>query len=387
MRKVLALIAMTLGTLVAVPNQASAITYGDLVTNPANEAPWVVSIWSSPTIDGDKRYICTGTLVDPRVVVTAANCLTEKIFYFAKVGANTLDDDTPFVAATNWMALPRFNAKSPISDIAVMHLAGEYTGSVIPALATEDDAAAILRARPYVMYGWGSDQNREATDLLRSATLSPQDAAASRYYGKYFNKTLMMAAGRGIPVEKVYAGGCVGDAGAPLVAEVNGKKKLIGITSWFAKDCKVAAPTVYARVSYYANDINKAITDVKSAAKSVKITKSVIKVDAPVMNGQIFINGQNYNGRLYHGQTLTVEGWWWAQSIEQENVRWYLTSTPNAPMNRSGRLIATGQSIYLTWNLLQAGAGGYLVAEVSGSIGNQVTAEVAAIYLNPYLIG
>jgi len=387
MRKVLALIAMTLGTLVAVPNQASAITYGDLVTNPASEAPWVVSIWSSPTIDGDKKYICTGTLLDPRVVVTAANCLTEKIFYFAKVGANTLDDDTPFVAATNWMALPRFNAKSPISDIAVMHLAGEYTGSVIPSLATEDDAAAILRTRPYVMYGWGSDQNREATDLLRSATLAPQDAAASRYYGKYFNKTLMMAAGRGIPVEKVYAGGCVGDAGAPLVAEVNGKKKLIGITSWFAKDCKVAAPTVYARVSYYANDINKAITDVKSAAKSVKITKSVVKVDAPIMNGQIFINGQNYNGHLYHGQTLTVEGWWWARSIEQENIRWYLTSTPNAPMSRSGRLVATGQSIHLTWNLLQAGAGGYLVAEVSGSIGNQVTTEVAAIYLNPYLIG
>jgi hypothetical protein len=128
MRKALALIAMVCGMVVAVPGQASAITYGDLVTDPVSQAPWVVSIWSSPTIDGDKKYICTGTLVDPRVVVTAANCLTEKVFYFAKVGAQTLDDETPFVAATNWMALPRFNAKSATSDIAVMHLAGEYTG-------------------------------------------------------------------------------------------------------------------------------------------------------------------------------------------------------------------------------------------------------------------
>ena len=77
MRKALALIAMVLGMVVAVPNQASAITYGDLVTDPVSQAPWVVSIWSSPTIDGDKKYICTGTLVDPRVVVTAANCLNE----------------------------------------------------------------------------------------------------------------------------------------------------------------------------------------------------------------------------------------------------------------------------------------------------------------------
>ena len=387
MRKALALIAMTLGIVVAVPTQASAITYGDLVTDPVATAPWVVSIWSSPTIDGDKKYICSGTLVDPRVLVTAANCLTEKVFYFAKVGANTLDDETPFVAATNWMNLPRFTAKSPISDIAVMHLAGEYTGSSIPAIAGEDDVSAIARTRPYMMYGWGSDQNKQAADLLRSATLTPQDAAAARYYGKYFNKNLMMAAGRGIPVEKVYAGGCVGDAGAPLVATVNGVTKLIGITSWFTKDCKVAAPTVFARVSYYQKDIAKAIIDVKAAAKSVKITKSVVKVDAPVLQGQLYINGLYPNYRFYHGQMLTVDGWWWGNSVEAESIRWYVTTLPNAPMSRVGRLVATGQSIYLTSTLLQQSAGSYLVAEVSGTMGSQVTTGVAAVYLNPYLIG
>jgi hypothetical protein len=391
MRKVLALIAMSLsmvvGMVVAVPHQASAITYGDLVTDPVAQAPWVVSIWSSPTIDGDKKYICTGTLVDPRVVVTAANCLTEKVFYFAKVGANTLDDETDFVAATNWMALPRFTAKSPISDIAVMHLAGTYTGSMIPGIAGEEDASAIARTRPYMMYGWGVDQNREAADLLRSATLTPQDSVAGRFYGKYFNKTLMMAAGRGIPVEKVYAGGCVGDAGAPLVAQVNGVTKLIGITSWFAKDCKVAAPTVFARVSYYAKDIAKAVIDVKAAAKSVKITKSVVKVDAPVMNGQLYISGIYPNNRFYQGQMLTADGWWWGNSIESESIRWYVTTLPNAPMSRVGRLVGAGPSIYLTWSSLQQSAGSYLVAEVSGTMGNQFTTNVAAVYLNPYLIG
>jgi hypothetical protein len=378
---------MVVGMVVAVPHQASAITYGDLVTDPVAQAPWVVSIWSSPTIDGDKKYICTGTLVDPRVVVTAANCLTEKVFYFAKVGANTLDDETEFVAATNWMALPRFTAKSPISDIAVMHLAGTYTGSSIPAIAGEEDASAIARTRPYMMYGWGVDQNREAADLLRSATLTPQDSVAGRFYGKYFNKTLMMAAGRGIPVEKVYAGGCVGDAGAPLVAQVNGVTKLIGITSWFAKDCKVAAPTVFARVSYYEKDIAKAVIDVKAAAKSVKITKSVVKVDAPVMNGQLYISGIYPNNRFYQGQMLTADGWWWGNSIESESIRWYVTTLPNAPMSRVGRLVGAGPSIYLTWSLLQQSAGSYLVAEVSGTMGNQVTTNVAAVYLNPYLIG
>jgi hypothetical protein len=387
MRKVLTLIAMVLGISVLVPGQASAITYGDLVTDPVAQAPWVVSIWSSPTIDGDKKYICTGTLVDPRVVVTAASCLTEKVFFFAKVGANTLDDETPFVSGTNWMPLPRFTAKSPIGDIAVMHLAGEFRGSSIPAIASEDDVSAIARTRPYMMYGWGSDQNKEAADLLRSATLTPQDAAAGRFYGKYFNKSLMMAAGRGIPVEKVYAGGCVGDAGAPLVANVNGVTKLIGITSWFAKDCKVAAPTVFARVSYYQKDIAKAIIDVKAAAKSVKITKSVVKVDAPVLNGQLYINGIYPNNRFYHGQILTVDGWWWESSVESENIRWYVTTLPNAPMSRVGRLVGTGQSIYLTWPLLQQNAGSYLVAEVIGTMGNQVTTSVAAVYLNPYLIG
>ena len=56
-------------------------------------------------------------------------------------------------------------------------------------------------------------------------------------------------------------------------------------------------------------------------------------------------------------------------------------------MSRVGRLVGTGQSIDLTWSMLQQGAGSYLVAEVSGSMGNQWTIDVAAIYLNPYLIG
>ena len=387
MRKALALIAMVCGLVVTVPGQASAITYGDLVTDQVAQAPWVVSIWSSPTVGGDKKYVCTGTLVDPRVVVTAANCLTEKVFYFAKVGAQTLDDETPFVPATNWMALPRFNAKLAMGDIAVMHLAGEYTGSVIPGLAGIDDASAIARTRPYMMYGWGMDQNRQLPDLLRSATLSLQDAAAARYYGKNFNKTLMIAAGRGIAIEKVYAGGCTGDTGAPLVANVNGSIKLIGITSWFSKDCRVAAPTVFARVSYFQKDIAKAIIDVKAAAKTIKITKSVVKVDAPVLRGQLFINGLYPNGRFYQGQMLSVDGWWWGNTVEAESIRWYVTSTPNAPMSRTGRLVATGGSIYLTWALLQQSAGSYLVAEVSGSMGNLVTTDVAALYINPYLIG
>ena len=155
-----------------------------------------------------------------------------------------------------------------------------------------------------MMYGWGMDQNRQLPDLLRSATLSLQDAAAARYYGKNFNKTLMIAAGRGIAIEKVYAGGCTGDTGAPLVANVNGSIKLIGITSWFSKDCRVAAPTVFARVSYFQKDIAKAIIDVKAAAKTIKITKSVVKVDAPVLRGQLFINGLYPNGRFYQGQML-----------------------------------------------------------------------------------
>jgi hypothetical protein len=56
-------------------------------------------------------------------------------------------------------------------------------------------------------------------------------------------------------------------------------------------------------------------------------------------------------------------------------------------MSRVGRLVGAGPSIYLTWSLLQQSAGSYLVAEVSGTMGNQVTTNVAAVYLNPYLIG
>ena len=54
-----------------------------------------------------------------------------------------------------------------------MHLAGTYTGSIIPGVASEDDVSAIARTRPYMMYGWGSDQNKQAADLLAQRNVDP----------------------------------------------------------------------------------------------------------------------------------------------------------------------------------------------------------------------
>jgi len=261
---------------------ASAITFGELVTDPKADAGWVVSIWDATSLDGKKNFICTGSLIEPTVVMTAAHCLIGTTHLFVKVGAKTLNDNTEFTAATNSMPLPKYSPKFLIADLGFIHLARAFNDVSLPSIVGPENANLASLSRPLTMFGWGLDQDKQNTQLLRSADLDLQDQAAPKYYGKYFSKTFMMAAGRMIPTEKAYAGGCTGDAGAPLVVSVSGKTTIVGVASWNSKDCRVSAPTVFARASYYSGEIKKSVSDVISISTAIDTSPAVQISDAAI---------------------------------------------------------------------------------------------------------
>ena len=75
---------------ISLSSPANAVTYGETVGDPKSESPWAVSIWISEKNDAnDAIPICTGTLISPKLVVTAAHCVLENISYFIKFGAVT----------------------------------------------------------------------------------------------------------------------------------------------------------------------------------------------------------------------------------------------------------------------------------------------------------
>jgi hypothetical protein len=53
---------------------ANAVVFGSYVEDPASESPWVVSIWLSSNQNSNPKFICSGTLISPQIVVSAAHC-------------------------------------------------------------------------------------------------------------------------------------------------------------------------------------------------------------------------------------------------------------------------------------------------------------------------
>jgi secreted trypsin-like serine protease len=289
---------------------AKAITYGSLVNDPAVEAPYVVSIWNSPTNDmKDAEFLCTGSLIAPDIVLTAAHCTLDVGSYFVKVQSESLNDGTPFTTVSGVWTSPRYNAQTFVNDIGMLKIDTSVAGVAFPTLANAQYAKAINKFSVFTLYGWGKDQSGNLADLLRSAKLNLQDAEATKDYKGLFNSTTMISASKKITAENVWSGSCYGDSGGPLTLQINGTTVLAGVTSWGEKSCTTGKPSVFARVSYYNSDILKGMKDVELQATVVNRTPPVLITDPTI------------TGSALPGSTITCNTGSWKNAVKTE-IAW-----------------------------------------------------------------
>ncbi len=297
-------------TLTFVTPEAKAVTYGSTVSDPTVSAPWVVSIWNSPTNDvKDAEFRCSGTLISPRVVLTAAHCTLEPGAYFVKVKSEALNDQTPLTTVSGVWTSPRYDPKNFTNDIGLLRLDQEFTGITYPSLANAQAAKSINSKSVFTLYGWGRDQSGNLADLLRSAKLTLQDPLAAKSFKSLFNPKTMISAGRKIVTEKVWSGACPGDSGGPLIVSINQIKVVAGVTSFGEKSCLTPNPTVFSRVSYYFSDIQNGL-------KAVELKSNVVNRSAPIATVEPQITGN-----LATNGSLTCDPGQWKNSVSA-SISW-----------------------------------------------------------------
>merc|ERR1712210_230439 len=257
------------------PVSSSDRIVGGKEVNPKYKLPYQVLV--SPCNKQGHCFMCGGTILNKRYVVTAAHCLyAGKDLMTIKGGSqfrvmlgehDHCKATSSFVLASAVHKHPKFDISSASvdNDIAILKLSKDLTFSdkikpvCLPTSATKD-----YSGKASTVSGWGGtkaytplnpvDQPRQCA--LKEAILNvlkPSDKKCSDFIGDSSSTTQLCAWAKGKDA-------CQGDSGGPLTVAENGKYVLLGVVS-FGSGCATEHPGVYARVQGFLPWIKNIIAD------------------------------------------------------------------------------------------------------------------------------
>jgi len=233
---------------------------------------WVVKIFDS--FGGRLHFVCTGSAIARRYVLTAAHCHFQvgSVVAFLPSSRSGAGTNVSVVAVTQH---PDYNATTSENDVAVLRLGTDAPGwpaadaDEPPPVIVNRDAAVPADDSAARASGYGiiTEGYRFGTGVARSVdTRIVPPAMCEAIYGRitFFNRPLSEHHAPALMVcSGVPAGGCdtcQGDSGGPLYQTTtvttggvtSTVSVIIGVTSWGVGCARPGVPGVYARMSAYA---------------------------------------------------------------------------------------------------------------------------------------
>jgi secreted trypsin-like serine protease len=217
---------------------------------------------------------CSGTVLAPTVVLTAAHCLVDDTTATVRpaegvaVSSGRLDRALPGedVGAERLIVHPAYDPGAIRPDAALIVLSAPVPAAPV-ALASAADGALAAPGAPALFAGWGTTDGRSSeasSRLLQTGTTVLADDICRRLLGADFDAAVTLCA---VDAGRFAASTCRGDSGGPLLlARGDGALVQAGITSWGSLGCDPRVPQAFTRVSAISGWVAGQLAAISAAA-------------------------------------------------------------------------------------------------------------------------
>lgn len=302
--------------------------------------PALAYIEGAQATDG---YACTGTVVAPRVVLTAGHCvedlesssIVEPGAIKVATGISNLEHipKEKVSGVSQVLVYPHFDPALLHGDAGLLILSSPVTAKPLE-LASTADGSLYSAGRKLKVAGWGidrfaGDDRAHIPDQLQSGVV-PIDAAercrkgVSRFYG-FFEADRQLCT-LDAPQFKVTP--CNGDSGGPAIAtRSDGTAVEVGIVSMGDFTCSPDSPAVYTRVDQISTWVNRWIDAVEHGGPTPKVKVPVAHI--PTLTHEraaelsFIVLEEAFKDRFAQGQEKTIRCERQGKSQLKCGLTWY----------------------------------------------------------------
>jgi secreted trypsin-like serine protease len=264
MALLLALAAPAVSAAASGPSARAAIVNG-AAAEPGT-FPWLAVVFH----EGEgEAFECTGTVVSPNVILTAAHCVEDprtgdrySAGGYLVVTGNVDWTQTPrqVLGVSTTVVYPAFNRLDAAGDAALLVLSTPTTAPSVPLASSATDAAFLAPGRHAVMAGWGETFPRgPVPHELHWAATAVQSTRYCILHTRVFVPAEELCT-LDSPAHRTVA--CFGDSGGPLLGAVaaTGEVVELGVASHLYTNCQPISPVVYTRADLISTWVHDWIT-------------------------------------------------------------------------------------------------------------------------------